>query len=73
MRRFLLERLIDETGASGTGIVAEGVVWSDGTATLKWRGDYGTEVSHRMGLASVIRLHVDAHGPGANQIIWLDD
>lgn len=36
MRQFLLIRDKDVTGRSGTGIVAEGAVFSDGQTILKW-------------------------------------
>ena len=36
MRDFVLVREKDVTGTSGIGIVAEGVVFSDGQAILKW-------------------------------------
>lgn len=36
MQRFQLERHEDLTGCSGTGIVAEGVVFSDGTTVMRW-------------------------------------
>ncbi len=36
MRRFTLERIDDVTGISGTGTVAEGVVFADGTTVLHW-------------------------------------
>lgn len=36
MRMFLLVRHADPTGTSGTGIVAEGIEFSDGRAVLRW-------------------------------------
>lgn len=36
MRRFQLVRLVDVTGISGTGTVAEGVVFRDGTCAMRW-------------------------------------
>ena len=36
MRLFWLVRDIDETGVSGTGTVAEGVIFSDGTCAMRW-------------------------------------
>lgn len=36
MRMFVLQRDEDETGVSGTGIVAEGIEFSDGTVMLRW-------------------------------------
>lgn len=37
MRTFELHRVEDETGISGTGIVAEGVIFGDGTCAMRWR------------------------------------
>lgn len=37
---FHLERDVDESGISGAGIVAEGVVFSNGKAVLSWLTDY---------------------------------
>jgi hypothetical protein len=36
MRRFCLFREEDVSGVSGTGVVAEGVVFSTGKAVLSW-------------------------------------
>jgi hypothetical protein len=36
MRMFLLIRHQDLTGTSGTGIVAEGIEFSDGRVVLRW-------------------------------------
>lgn len=36
MRRFLLRRVQDVNGVSGTGIVAEGVMFSSGWVALTW-------------------------------------
>jgi hypothetical protein len=40
VRRFVLERADDVTGVSGTGTVADGVLWPDGKVTLCWRGEH---------------------------------
>ena len=37
MRRFLLERVEDETNVSGTGFVAEGLQFTNGLCVLTWR------------------------------------
>lgn len=37
MRPFLLIRDEDETGISGTGVVAEGVEFLDGRVVLRWQ------------------------------------
>lgn len=36
MRTFNLHRAEDESGVSGTGIVTEGVEFSDGTCVMRW-------------------------------------
>lgn len=37
MRPFLLIRDEDETGISGTGVVAEGVQFRDGRVVIRWQ------------------------------------
>lgn len=37
MRRFMMLRQVDETGVSGTGHIADGVVFEDGTVVVRWR------------------------------------
>ncbi|MHA0043495.1 hypothetical protein [Deinococcus sp. PEB2-63] len=39
MRRFHLVRTEDVSGSSGTGAVAEGVEFHDGTVAMRWRTD----------------------------------
>jgi hypothetical protein len=56
-RRFVLRRNVDVSGVSGTGVVAEGIVWTDGTATVRWFGMYGTCVFHDKGLDSILHIH----------------
>lgn len=43
--RFHILRDVDVTGASGTGHVADGVVWPDGTVTIRWRGPMPSTVN----------------------------
>jgi hypothetical protein len=68
-RRFVLARHEDPTGVSGTGIVADGVVWPDQTATIHWRGEHASYVHWPRGIASVEAIH--GHG-GATTIRWID-
>lgn len=67
-RRFHLLRHQDISGVSGTGIVADGIVWPDGTASLRWRGDRPSTV-HWDRIADAKAVH--GHG-GATEIV-LDD
>jgi hypothetical protein len=57
MRTFYLERTIDTTGISGTGKVAEGVEFSDGTAVLRWTSEHASTVVYEKGLDAVRAIH----------------
>lgn len=63
---FVLHRDSDPTGISGTGLVAEGCEFEDGTVVLRWAGETPTTVIH-VNMASVRRLHL--HG-GATRIVY---
>jgi hypothetical protein len=45
MKRFLLQRLEDDSGVSGRGFVAEGVQFTDGLCALTWRYVNGERVA----------------------------
>lgn len=47
MKLFVIKRIEDNTGLSGTGIVADGVEFDDGQVVLKWRGEISTIVIHK--------------------------
>ncbi|MEU1078184.1 hypothetical protein ABZ404_36965 [Streptomyces sp. NPDC005878] len=67
-RRFYFQRHEDVTGASGTGQVADGVLWPDGSADVRWRGPRPSAV-HWDRFEDAVAIH--GHG-GATQIVWLD-
>lgn len=56
-RTFRLIRKEDPTGVSGTGHVADGVEFDDGTCVVRWHGEYPTTTLHGS-LASVERIHL---------------
>lgn len=57
-KRFILNRLQDATGTSGTGIVAEGVVFSGGKVALTWFSHYGAvNVYDSMEVVKVLHGH----------------
>jgi hypothetical protein len=56
MYTFELHRDIDETGVSGTGVVAQGVAFDDGTVALRWLGNIGSTVVYAH-MADVERIH----------------
>lgn len=41
---FHVVRDVDVSGTSGTGIVADGVQWPDGTVEIRWRGERPSSV-----------------------------
>jgi hypothetical protein len=67
---FVLLRKEDETGVSGTGVVAEGVAFTDGSVALRWTSQWPTSVVfHDKGIESV--EHVHGHN-GKTQIVRFD-
>lgn len=68
MRRFFLQRDVDETGVSGTGKVAEGVQFSNGWVALTWLTDINSLVFY----PSIDNVrHIHGHG-GKTRIQWMD-
>lgn len=66
MRLFHLQRDVDVSGISGTGIVADGVVFPDGVAVIRWRGERQSTVVWPS-IEDVEAIH--GHG-GATRIVW---
>lgn len=71
-RRFHLERDIDTTGTSGTGHVADGIRWRDGTASVIWLNERPSVVFwYRIGDGMTDAEWVHTHGGGINtRIVW---
>jgi len=69
-RRFELHRDEDVTGVSGTGVVAEGILFTDNVAVLHWTSQWPSSVVHyERGLESI--EHVHGHN-GKTRIVFLD-
>jgi hypothetical protein len=68
-RSFLLVRHRDVSNVSGTGVVAEGTEWTDGSASLRWRGEHATTTFFETGLRSILAVH--GHD-GQTEIMFLD-
>ena len=65
---FVLVRSEDETGFSGTGMVADGVRFPDGTAVLHWRGPLNsTTVFESLEMLEKIHGH-----NGKTTVVWVD-
>jgi hypothetical protein len=68
VRRFLLVRERDLTGVSGTGIVAEGAVFSGGVSILHW-----LKAPYAIGMFQSITDLIAVHGhEGATHIQFID-
>lgn len=68
-RRFHLERDVDVSGVSGTGVVAEGVEFSDDAVVVRWvTGEHRSTVVWSS-ITDVEVIH--GHG-GATRIVWDD-
>lgn len=68
-RRFVLDRYEDETGVSGTGIVAEGVQFADGTCVTHWCASEIHQTCVWASISHVKRIH--GHD-GKTEVRWLD-
>lgn len=69
MYRFMLVRNTDVSGVSGTGVVAEGVIFSNGVCMLQWRGEINSRVSYDTP-GDMMKVH--GHG-GATKLLLLDE
>lgn len=68
IRGFVLDRDEDISGVSGTGIIAEGVVFSDGTAVLRWTCEH-TSTAIYDSVEELMAIH--GHG-GTTRLQFLD-
>lgn len=68
-RAFVLRRGVDHTGVSGTGTVAAGAVFPDGTVALRWRGAHASTVIWTS-LDDALAVH--GHD-GATVPVWPED
>ena len=68
MRTFQLRRNEDMHGMSGTGIVAEGIQFTDGAVVMRWLGSEPTfEILKDIGAVTYL------HGHGGRTIVEWDD
>jgi hypothetical protein len=69
MRRFHLQRDEDTSGVSGTGVVAEGIQFTDGHCALRWLSDTASTVLYDS-VGDLIAVH--GH-EGRTQVVWTDE
>jgi len=67
MKTFQLQRDEDESGVSGTGVVAEGVVFADGTTAIRWK----TATSSTAVYNSIEDLEYIHGHHGKTKIVWI--
>lgn len=68
MRRFLLNRKIDDSGISGVGLVAEACEYGDKKCVLRWLGRIDS-----FEFFNSIEELIEIHGhQGHSQIVWID-
>lgn len=68
-RRFVLNRHEDATGTSGTGVVAEGVCFSNGKVALHWLSHLGAvNVYDSMEVTTTLHGH-----DGRTVVEWRDE
>lgn len=64
---FVLRRDEDESGVSGEGVVAQGVVFTDGAVALRWLTEYRSTGIYNS-IEDVERIH--GHG-GKTKVVFL--
>ena len=66
LRTFEFHRDRDVTGYSGTGVVADGVTFDDGTTVVRWRGERRSTV-----VWPSVEDAIAVHGhDGATRLVW---
>ncbi len=69
MKRFYLERVVDPVGISGTGKIAEGVMFSNGRVALQWLTTYQS-----IGIYDSISDVLSIHGHnGTTSVVFIDE
>jgi hypothetical protein len=68
MYRFFLDRVEDESGISGIGKVAEGVVSANGKCVLFW-----LSAVRSVGVYDSVEEVINIHGHGGKtRVVWID-
>ena len=67
MRTFKLRRLVDVSGVSGTGIIAEGIEFHDGQVVVSWLGQH-----HTLEIAPNIQDVMAIHGHQGRTVLEWD-
>ena len=66
---FKMIRNDDESGISGTGVVVEGTVFSDGTVVVRWLGATPCK-AHWDSFEAFAKIHIESHPDNNTEIVW---
>ncbi len=70
LQPFMMIRGKDETGVSGTGIVAEGCVFRNGKCAVCWTSATPC-IQVWDSFEAFKAVHIDAHPSNETQLVWL--
>jgi hypothetical protein len=68
MKTHYLERVVDKTGLSGTGIVAEVCIFTDGACAMRWLESAGAGVASFY-LYDALEDLLAVHGHGGTSVL----
>lgn len=74
IRTFEVIRQEDETGISGTGVVVEGTIFSDGTCVTRWVSPTSTGRSTNIwdSFGAFSSIHISPHPDNKTKVIFND-
>jgi hypothetical protein len=77
-RTFILMRLVDSTGVSGTGVVATGRAYTDGSAEIRWQSQATMADGSSRDIKTVTSFDrwedvILLHGHGGQTLLVWDD
>jgi len=70
-RLFKMVRNNDETGVSGTGVVADGIEYPNGMVSVCWRSKTPSVNVYRS-FVEFKHVHIDAHPSNDTEIHWAE-
>jgi hypothetical protein len=69
LKKFVLQRIDDESGISGTGYVAVGVMFPSGHCTMEWTTDVKS-IGYYQSIADLEKIHGHA---GKTRVVWIEE
>ena len=71
-KRFQIVRKVDSVGITGSGVICEGILWSDGSATTTYRQPVSSETSWPDGIAALEKTILNPK-VGNTELVWCED